>query len=165
MAIEWTTRRKAMASAVALLATFTLAGDASAQRVPDAASTEGILKRALMTFNDANVTGNYTVMHARAARQLQAKFTPEQLKAAFKSFQDQKIDIAPIMALPPVYSTLPKIDNDGALALDGQFETRPSRVKFSLRLLPAEGDWKVLGINVNVSAAEPDKALPTNQKK
>ena len=62
----------------------------------------------------------------------------------------------------PVYGKAPAIDNEGALVMDGYFDTRPSRVRFTLRMLPAEGDWKILGINVNVSASE---AAPQGQKK
>jgi hypothetical protein len=138
-------------------------GPAAAQRVPTPDVAESILKRNLMTFNDANITGNYEVMHARSAKQLQAKFTPAQLKEAFKFFRDEQIDIMPVLAMKPVYSKAPAIDNEGALVLDGHFETRPSRVRFNLRLLPAEGDWKMLGINVNVSAADGAQSVQKGQ--
>lgn len=159
---ERPSRRHVAMAAAGLLATVIAVPQAAAQRVPGPDIVESILKRNLMTFNDANITGNYEVMHARSARQLQAKFTPAQLKEAFKAFNEQQIDIMPVLNLKPVYGKAPAIDNEGALVMDGYFDTRPSRVRFTLRMLPAEGDWKILGINVNVSASE---AAPQGQKK
>jgi hypothetical protein len=147
----------------ALAAAMLIAGalailPAKAQRVPGADAVESLVKRNLMTFNDANATGNYTVLHARSARQLQARYSPEQLKETFKAFHDRQIDISAVLTQRPVYSAAPAIDNEGILVIDGYFATRPRRVNFRLRLLPAEGDWKILAINVAMPAdAEPSE--------
>jgi hypothetical protein len=34
-------------------------------------------------FNDANMTGNYAVLHAKASKQFQSQFSAEQLSTAF----------------------------------------------------------------------------------
>jgi hypothetical protein len=48
-----------------------------AQDVPDAGVQEGLVKEALITFNDANMTGNYEVMRLRTAKPFQDKFSAE----------------------------------------------------------------------------------------
>lgn len=123
---------------------------ASAQRVPNDNVIEITIKRALASFNDANITGNYDVFHATLSRPFRQQFSADRLKDAFKAFHTQLIDISPVLALSPILSEPARIDGDGALLLKGTFETRPSRVLFDMRLLPAEGDWKLIAIHVNV---------------
>jgi hypothetical protein len=51
---------------------------------PTAQVQEKLIKTSLLTFNDANLTGNYAVMHAKLAKPFRDKFSPDQLKKAFK---------------------------------------------------------------------------------
>lgn len=135
---------------IAALAVSSVATPAAAQRVPPDNVIEITIKRHLASFNDANITGNYEVWHATLSRPFRQQFTPDRLKTAFKAFHDQQIDIAPVLAQPPILSEPARIDHEGALLLKGAFETRPSRVLFDMKLLPAEGDWKLISIHVNV---------------
>lgn len=140
--------------ALLAIATVMTAAPASAQRVPPDNVIEIMIKRHLASFNDANITGNYTVWHATLSLPFRQQFTPERLKAAFKDFHDKAIDIAPILVERPILSEPASIDNEGALILKGTFETRPSRVIFNLRMLPSDGIWKLIAIHVNVTPAE-----------
>jgi hypothetical protein len=147
------TSQPALVRALALMlfvAFAVLPTPATAQRVPPDNVIEITIKRHLASFNDANITGNYDVWHATLSRPFRQQFTPERLKTAFKVFHDQHIDIAPVLAQPPILSEPARIDQEGALLLKGAFETRPSRVIFDMKLLPAEGDWKLISIHVNV---------------
>lgn len=143
-------RPVSLCALVVLLLSGGALSPAEAQRVPDNTVIEITIKRALASFNDANVTGNYDVFHATLSRPFRQQFTAERLREAFKTFQSQSIDISPVLALSPVLSAPARIDGDGALLLKGAFETRPSRVLFDMRLLPVDGDWKLVAIHVNV---------------
>jgi hypothetical protein len=120
---------------------------------PTAHVQEKLIKTSLLTFNDANLTGNYAVMHAKLAEPFRDKFSPDQLKKAFKSFIDQKIDLAPIVLKPPVATTETKIDGRGALQVRGYFDTAPSRVLYEIDFVPSEGEWKPIALDVKVRAA------------
>lgn len=152
------TRRPTSIYALALLLIAALTASiaptpVAAQRIPSDNVIEITIKRHLSAFNDANLTGNYEVWHATLSRPFRQQFSPERLKTAFKAFHDQQIDIAPVLALSPVLTEQARIDHEGALLLKGTFETRPSRVIFDMRLLPAEGDWKLISLHVNVEPA------------
>lgn len=123
-------------------------------KVPDARFQEILIKTSLLTLNDANITGNYTVLHAKLAKPFRDQFTPERLKAVFKGFADQHVDFALIAAMPPVPGEAATIDKRGALLLRGHFETRPSRLSYELDFLPSEGEWKPIKLNVNVKPSE-----------
>jgi len=120
-------------------------------KVPNALLQEILIKTTLLTFNDANTTGNYTVMHLKLAKAFRDKITPDGLKQAFKTFADQKIDFGLIAAMPPVASREATINAArGSLELRGSFATKPSRITYEIDFLPSEGQWKPALIDVRV---------------
>lgn len=133
-------------------------------KVPSALIQEVLIKTYLLTLNDANITGDYRVLHARLAKPFREQFTTEKLKSIFKSFSDKHIDYGMIAAKPPVASGESKIDRRGALILRGYFDTRPSRVIYELDFIPSEGEWKPIKINVHVKPVRKDDG-PERQNK
>ena len=122
--------------------------------VPSPLLQEILIKTYLLSLNDANVTGNYTVLQAKLAKPFRDQFSPDRLKQVFKAFADKKIDFGLIAAKPPVASSPATIDNRGALLLRGYFDTRPSRVIYELDFLPSEGEWKPIKLNVDLKHAD-----------
>lgn len=145
-------KRRALAflPGFALMLPLLAATPATAQSVPEHMALETLIKSTLLTFNDANVTGNYTVFHARLAKPFRDQFSPDKLKQAFVSFSQQSIDFDVIAAMKPVLTEEPRIDNRGALLVRGYFETKPNRVTFSLDYLQSDGAWKLINIHVKV---------------
>jgi hypothetical protein len=120
-----------------------LAAPARAENtVPSAELQEILIKTSLLTLNDANLTGDYTVLHAKLAKPFREQFSQDRLKQVFKAFADQKADWGLIAAKPPVATSETTIDNRGALILCGYFDTKPSRLIHELDFLPSEGEWK-----------------------
>lgn len=119
-------------------------------KVPSAQLQEILIKTALLTLNDANLTGNYSVLHARLSKPFREQFTPEQLKEAFKAFAEHKTDWSVIAIKPPVPTAEPVVDKRGALVLRGYFDTSPSRVNYELDFIPSEDEWKPIKLNVRV---------------
>jgi hypothetical protein len=147
-------RRSALLAAGALaLAPLVAAGPALALKPPVAEMQEVLIKASLMSFNDANVTGNYAVLHAKLSKPFRDQFPPEKLKQAFKPFADAHIDFDVVVAKPPVPTEAVRIDDDGRLLLRGYFDTQPSRVHYDLAFVMSEGEWKLIKLNVNVKAA------------
>jgi len=122
-------------------------------RVPGERALETLVKATLLTFNDANVTGNSSVFHARLAKPFRQKFTPERLQETFKSFVDQQIDFDVIAAYKPVYDPAASVDDDGRLFVKGPFPTEPTRVLFDLAFIPSDGEWKLISIHVKTERA------------
>jgi hypothetical protein len=123
-------------------------------KMPGAQLQEILIKTSLLTLNDANITGNYAVLHAKLAKPFRDQFSPDKLKQIFKPFADQKLDYGLIAARPPVASTASVIDKRGALVTRGYFDTRPSRLTYEIDFLPSEGEWKPIKLNINVKPVE-----------
>lgn len=134
-----------------LIVALLFAAPAQAEtKVPNATQQEVLIKTALLTLNDANITGNYTVLHAKLAKVFRDQFNPERLKQAFKTFAEQKADWSLIAAMGPMQSAEATIDKRGALLLRGYFDTSPSRLTYDLDFLLSEGEWKPVKLHVKV---------------
>jgi hypothetical protein len=127
-----------------------LAMPAAAQnKVPDERVLEALVKATLLSFNDANVTGNYTVFHAKLSKPFRQQFTPERLQSTFKDFASKDIDFDIIAAYKPE----PRVDEAGKLLVKGWFPTEPVRVVYDLEFIPSDGEWKLISINVKTEKA------------
>jgi len=120
------------------------------QQLPSAMIQEVMIKTSLLTFNDANETGNYDVLHARLSKPFRDQFPPEKLAAVFKAFHDQHASLDLIAAKPPVATEPAKIDDQGRLVLKGYFDTGASRVNYDLAFIFDEDEWRLVRLNVDL---------------
>jgi hypothetical protein len=130
----------------ALLAT----GPVWAQAMPTPAEQEVLVKTTLLTFNDANVTGNYTVLNAKLSKPFRDQFDADKLKTAFKDFADKHIDFDVIAGKSSIPNGDAQINGEGVLLLAGYFDTTPKKVKYQLKFIRSEGEWKPLAIDVDI---------------
>ncbi|OFX05424.1 MAG: hypothetical protein A3D94_20980 [Alphaproteobacteria bacterium RIFCSPHIGHO2_12_FULL_66_14] len=144
----------AIARLAGMLALLLAAATASAQtKVPAERPLEALVKSALLSFNDANLTGNYSVFHAKLSKPFRQQYTVEKLKETFKEFNAKSIDIDIVAAMKPTYSPMPAVDGDGKLIVKGFFPTDPTRVNFELGFIPSDGEWKLISLNVKLGPA------------
>ena len=128
-------------------------GAAQAQnmnKVPTERGLEVLVKTSLLSFNDANITGNYTVLHDKLSKPFRQEFPPERLKEAFREFSEKNVDIELVAVLKPTYEPAPTIDSEGKLVVRGYFPTEPIRVNFDLAFIPSDGEWKLIRLNVKL---------------
>jgi len=121
---------------------------AKSQSLPTAMDEEVIVKTSLLTLNDANLTGNYAVMHAKMAKPFREKFSADTLKQAFKEFACKHIDVIAAKSINALSEA--RINSSGALMLRGYFDTTPSRLTYELDYAISEGEWKLISIDVRV---------------
>lgn len=108
-----------------------------------------LVRTTLMTFNDANMTGNYSVLLAKASKQFREQMTVEKLTAAFESFRSKKLFFEGIVTDDYESQQKAKLDSEGALVLAGEFKNDDVQVKYKLRFAQDSDAWKVIGIDVD----------------
>lgn len=138
------------ALAVALFLGVSVASALAQQKIPGPELQEVLVKASLLSFNDANVTGNYAVFHAKLSKPFRDQFSPEKLADIFKEFRDKHIDLDIVAAKKPIGVEEPKISDSGILSMKGYFDTTPSRVNYDLAFITSDGEWKLIKINVDV---------------
>ena len=122
---------------------------AHAIQIPSDGEQDVLIRTTLTTFNDANMTGNYAVLLAKASRQFQSQITAEKLATAFAPFRTNELFFEGAVSAHCDPSDKPTIDSEGALVLVGVLKTDDMQVKYRLRFVQNGKIWKLLGINVD----------------
>ena len=125
---------------------------AHALEIPSDEEQDVLIRSTLMTFNDANMTGNYTVLLAKASKQFQSQYSAEQAFAAFEAFRKNQLFFEAVVTAEYDSWEKAKFDPDGALVLAGVFKTDELEVKYRLRFVQSNKVWKVLGIKVDATS-------------
>jgi hypothetical protein len=151
---------------VPLLAAGALAEQqpASGLKVPSDQALTIMIKSILITYNDANLSGNYSVLRDLASPAFREANSPSALAEIFKDNREKNINIAPILLFQPKLLRKPEIDADGDLVLEGFFDTRPDQVRFLIVYRAVEGAWQLFALRVTaktVEAVAPAEAAPS----
>lgn len=111
-----------------------------------------IIYSTLIALNQANATGNYSVLRELASPSFQLVNTSGQLADAFSKLRRQNFDLTPITMMQPKLLRRPEIDDRGKLRITGFFPTQPARVNFDLMFEWIGGRWRLFGMAVDTSA-------------
>lgn len=114
-----------------------------------------LIRTTIVALNQANMTGNYSVLRDLAAPSFQQANSAAQLAEAFANLRNRNIDLAPVLFFEPKLVRPPAIQPNGKLRLSGYFETRPEQVSFDLAFEPVGGAWRLFGIAVELSLPKP----------
>jgi hypothetical protein len=156
----------AAASVVACAPGVALAQQANPQTEPKPAQIDrnGVLiliRSTLLALDQANKTGNYTVLGDLGAPGFQAANTAARLGEIFANLRRDKIDLSGVAVLEPQLTLLPQIEADGLMHMTGFFPSVPAQVKFELLYAPVEGQWRLLGISVGLEQSGPTAPQPS----
>jgi hypothetical protein len=117
-----------------------------------------LIRSTLMTLNDADRSGNYSVLRDLAAPDFQARNTAADLAVAFSDLRRRNFDLFAAALLAPQLTAAPAVDPKGILRLTGYFATRPQQINFDLMYQVVNGQWRLSGIAITtpeVVVAEP----------
>jgi hypothetical protein len=117
----------------------------------------------LLAVNDANLTGNYTVLRDLSSPDSQALNTPERLEESFRPFRQQGTDFSIVAVAKPRFVQLPAFTPQGYLRVNGEFDSSP-RITFDIFLQHVAGRWRPYAIGVGLVPVPLD-APPSAQTK
>ncbi len=121
--------------------------------VPTAEVLLILVRNSIAALNQANFTGNYTVLRDLGSPSLQ-KTSAAELGIAFANLRQQGVDLSPVLILTPALTEQPAIAADGALRLAGHFPTRPLQINFVMTFQPVDGIWRLHGLSVNTAQVQ-----------
>jgi hypothetical protein len=122
-----------------------------------------LIRSTLLTLNDANRSGNYTVLRDLAAFGFQAKNTAADLALSFTDLRRRNFDLFAVALTAPQLTTPPTLDGEGRLRLTGVFPTTPLQIAFDLLFENAGGQWRLFGISVATPVAPAWPTTPLQQ--
>lgn len=124
------------------------------RRDPQLDIQEMLIKNALTAVNQANLTGNYTVLRDLGGPTFREKNNDARLATIFQKLRDQKSDLSPILALQPIYTERPIIDQAGELNLVGFFPTQPLQIQFRLAFQRVGNGWMIDSVSISTNAVQ-----------
>ncbi len=113
-----------------------------------------LIKSALIALDQANKTGNYTVLRDLGSQSFQAN-TAARLAEIFAAQRNQRIDLSGVFVLDPQLTLLPQIEPNGMLHMRGFFPSAPKQVNFDLQWEPEDRQWKIFGLGINIADSSP----------
>ena len=110
-----------------------------------------LVRSTLSALNDANRTGNYTVLRDLAAPSFQAAHSPADLALVFAELRRNQIDLAAAALIAPRLNPTPAVEQGRPMQLIGYLATEPRRIVFDLRFEPIGGHWRLSGLSVGMA--------------
>lgn len=117
-----------------------------------------LIRSTLLTLNDANRSGNYTVLHDLAAPDFQANNTAADLGQNFADLRHRNFDLYGVALLAPQFTESPSLDQNGLLRLAGYFATQPRQISFDLAYQNVSGEWRLFAIAIATPESAPASA-------
>jgi hypothetical protein len=123
-----------------------------------------LVRTTLVALNQANFTGNYTVLHGLASPALQQRHSPAALSDAFASLRAQNLDLSPVLVLSPQLTKGPQLQSGDMLSFAGFFPTQPFRIEFEMAFVPVDGRWRIDSLAVSIPSSSPDSPADSTKQ-
>jgi hypothetical protein len=119
-----------------------------------------LIRTTLLALDQANKTGNYTVLRDLGSPEFQVN-SAARLAEIFAPQRRDNIDLAGVAVIDPQLTLLPQIEANGMMRMAGFFPSVPTQVNFELAYAPVNGRWRVFGISVSLGQAAPVAPSPS----
>jgi len=113
-----------------------------------------LIRSSLLALDQANKTGNYTVLRDIGAPGFQSN-TAARLGEIFAKLRSDNLDLSGVAVIDPQLNVLPQIEAGGLMHMAGFFPSVPTQVNFELSFAPVNGQWRLFGISVSLGQSAP----------
>jgi hypothetical protein len=120
-----------------------------------------LIRSAIIALDQANATGNYTVLRDLGASPMQSANTAADLANLFANYRKQNFSLAEAVLFDPALDSKPQLSTDGALHLVGHFPTKPQEIMFDMTFFFERGRWRIANMQVGSRAAQGNSNAPT----
>jgi hypothetical protein len=118
-----------------------------------------LIRETLLALDQANKTGNYTVLRDLGSPDFQAN-SAARLAEIFAQQRHDNIDLSGVAVIDPQLTLLPQIEANGMMHMAGFFPSVPTQVNFELADAPMGGRWRLFGLSVTFGQAAPTAPEP-----
>jgi len=118
-----------------------------------------LIRSSLLALDQANKTGNYTVLRDIGAPGFQSN-SAARLGEIFVKLRNDNLDLSGVAVIDPQLGLLPQIEANGLMHMAGFFPSVPTQVNFDLSFAPVNGQWRLFGISVSIGQSGPAAPEP-----
>lgn len=134
------------------LAQYRLGAQAQA---PDDYRINLMIRSVLIALNQANSTGNYSVLRDLGSPAFQYANNPARLAEIFAPLRARKVDLSPVIFFNPKLYAAPAVQEGNTLRLTGFIPTVPEQVNFDLSFQAVGDQWLLAGLAVTTALPDP----------
>jgi len=116
--------------------------------VPGALELSKMIWSTMAAVDQANRSGNYTVLRDISAQGFQINNDPSKLAQVFAGIRNARIDIGDALLVAPTYLEAPKQVRADMFEVKGAFQLRPVAIYFDLYFQWEQGQWKLFVIDL-----------------
>lgn len=113
------------------------------------AELAALIHNETLAVNQANITGDYTIVHKLAAARFRQQNSPESLAASFAPFRDRRIDLTMTAVIAPQLTATPG-SGAGQIRLEGFYPSEPVQTWFRFEFVMEDGRWKAIAIGLSM---------------
>jgi hypothetical protein len=113
-----------------------------------------LVRSTLLALDQANKTGNYTVLRDLGSPDFQNN-SAARLAEIFTQQRRDNIDLSGVAVIDPQLTLLPQIEPNGMMRMAGFFPSVPTQVNFELVFAPVGGRWRLFALSVSFGQAAP----------
>lgn len=124
-------------------------GDQKKPRLPDDYTLNMMIRSTIIAVNQANKTGNYSVLRDLGSPGFQRANSVATLTEIFAAQRNSKLDFSPVLFFKPNLVAKPEVDANGILRLIGFFPTQPVIISFDLAFEWVDNEWQHVGVSVS----------------
>jgi hypothetical protein len=137
---------------------------AVAQTAPPPGAVEGpeismLIRTTMIALDQANATGNYTVLRDLGAAILRTSNSDADLAELFVQFRKNRMSLAATVLVDAILDQKPELSTNGVLHLVGHFPTTPQEVIFDMTFAWESGAWRIALLRVGTRLAPGTEAL------
>jgi hypothetical protein len=122
-----------------------------------------MIKTTVIAVNQANGTGNYSVLRDMSTPSFQRANNLSRLSELFASLRQRDLDLSPVVFLEPKLSGRPVLNENGFLRLTGLFSSAPEQVHFDLVFVQLDRRWLLDGVSIAMVRPKPSAAVSATQ--
>jgi hypothetical protein len=122
-----------------------------------------LIRTTLVALQQANVTGNYTVLRDLGSGSFRTINNPVRLGGIYGKLRESNIDLSPVVLLDPLLTKPPVIDANQVLIIEGYFPTLPLSIIFKMGFRFEFGNWRLLSLSVGAQEGMPEAAADTKK--
>ncbi len=119
--------------------------------VPDGYQLSMLIYATMTALDQANATGNYTVLRELAAPEFQRINPAQRLSVIFAGYRERHVVLAPVVLYQPLLVEQPNVAPEGLLRLKGYFPTKPLKIGFDLSYQSIGGTWRLMALSISPS--------------
>lgn len=123
--------------------------------LPERDEVARLLWSTLIAVDQANKTGNYTVLRDLGAPGFREANDAAKLALIFQSTRDAGLNLGTTILREPEFTDGPRLTETGQLYLAGRFPARPVTTAFEMLFELHGGEWRLFGISIRPETETP----------